>query len=136
MSNLVEHAKRELEFANVEEDVRPSLIAAVEAFASYGHSGGSAAVARMILFQLLGFEPLGGLTDNPDEWMNVSGFYDTRQAVWQNCRHSSAFSLDGGKTYYLLDEERRWIPRGLRYYLRGRNVFLVFPKHTSQKWTD
>lgn len=131
--SLVEHAQRELEFANVEHDVRPSLIAAVEAFASYGHSGGSASVCRMILFKLLGFEPLGPLTDNPDEWMDVSRFVDgDGEDVWQNCRRSDAFSLDGGKTYYLLDEERRWIPRRIRYHLRRANRhFLVFPKHWS-----
>lgn len=131
--SLVEHAERELEFAGVEEDVRPSLVAAVEAFASYGHSGASAAVCRMILFKLLSYEALGPLTDNPDEWMDVSHLVDGDgdRTVSQNRRRSDAFSFDGGKTYYLLDEERRWIPWKLRWHLRRINVFLVFPKHRS-----
>ena len=48
MSSLVEHAKRELELCGqTAEDpaYAASIVAAVEAFASYGHSGGSASVA-------------------------------------------------------------------------------------------
>lgn len=130
-SNLVAHARRELEFAGVEEDVRPSIIAAVEAFASYGHSGGSASVVIPMLNDLLNFKNIAPLTDRRDEWMDVADFAGYQ--VWQNRRNSEAFSLDGGGTYYLLSEERKWIPWRIRRALRKRSEYLVFPKHRSAR---
>lgn len=108
MSNLVNHAARELELAGVEEDVRPIIIKAIEAFASYGHSGGSASVVIPMIGDLLQFRNLAPLTNNSYEWNDVSDFSGT--PVWQNNRNSEAFSEDGGKTYYLLSEHksRRW----------------------------
>jgi len=105
---LVEHARRELELAGVEDDVRPSIIAAVEAFASYGHSGGSASVCIPMLNELLQFKNISPLTNSPDEWMDVAT--ESQPPIWQNNRCSEAFSNDGGKTYYLLSEvkPRRW----------------------------
>lgn len=127
---LVEHATRELELAGVEEDVRPSIIAAVEAFASYGHSGGSASVVVPMLHDLLQFKNLSPLTSRWDEWNDVAemaGF-----VVWQNNRCSEAFSYDHGHTYYLLSEERRWIPFRIRRWMRIRNwIRPVFPLHTT-----
>lgn len=108
---LVEHAIRELELAGVEEDVRPSIIKAVEAFASYGHSGGSASVCIPMLYELLQFHNLSPLTDDPDEWNNVTDFDpSSKLPLWQSRRRSEAFSHDGGKTYYLLSEwkRKRW----------------------------
>jgi hypothetical protein len=122
MSNLVEHAKRELELAGVEEDVRPSLIGAVEAFASYGHSGGSAAVCTDILGRLLRFQNLAPIGTTPDEWMNVSDM--AGEEMWQNTRRSSTFSHDGGKTWYDIEDPRlnngdRWHGhKGLRNRFR------------------
>ena len=44
------------------------------------------------------FEPLGPLTDDPDEWVEVA------DGLWQSRRKSSAFSCDGGKTYHVNGE--------------------------------
>ncbi len=98
MGNLVDHAKRELALAGNDEAFDESIIKAVEAFASYGHSGGSASVGIYILNDLLQFKNLMPLTDNPDEWILIS------EDVWQNKRNPEAFSNDGGITYYLLSE--------------------------------
>lgn len=102
---LAEHARRELELCGqYAEDpgYSESIIKAVEAFASYGHSGGSAMIAREQLYTLLAFKALSPLTDDPAEWIDqseASGY-----PVWQNKRDSTAFSEDGGRTYYLLAE--------------------------------
>jgi len=106
--SLVEHARRELELCGqTAEDPKyaETIIKAVEAFASYGHSGGSAMAATEQLHTLLRFGTLSPLTDDPDEWMNVSEM--SGYEMWQSRRNPSAFSTDGGKTYYLLDDEPR-----------------------------
>lgn len=97
--SLVEHAKRELELCGqFAEDpaYAQSIVAAVAAFASYGHSGGSAGVALHQLTALLRFEALSPLTSDPDEWVDHGG-------VWQNRRDSRAMSGDGGKTWWYVD---------------------------------
>jgi hypothetical protein len=105
MSNLVEHARRELALCGNDDDFNESIIKAVEAFASYGHSGGSASVAIPMLNDLLQFKNLTPLTDDSSEWNIVD---DDMQPdgvrCWQSNRNSEAFSTDGGKTYYLLSE--------------------------------
>ncbi|WBB94210.1 hypothetical protein [Verrucosispora sp. WMMC514] len=103
--SLVDHARLELtrcgQFAE-DPAYAQSIIAAVAAFASYGHSGGSAGMAIQQLITLLQFGNLSPLTDDPDEWHNVTDM--AGEEMWQNRRNSGAFSTDGGKTYYLLDE--------------------------------
>ncbi|MET0786256.1 MAG: hypothetical protein ABWY25_06080 [Paenisporosarcina sp.] len=98
MSNLVEHAKRELALVGNDEDFNNSIIKAIEGFASYGHSGGSASVAIPMLNDLLQFKNLTPLTNDPLMWNNVG------PNVWQSQRNSEAFSDDAGVTYYLLSE--------------------------------
>ena len=131
MSALVAHAERELELAGVEPEVRASIIEAVRAFTEYyGHSVSSASLCRVILNELLQYKPLSPLTDNPSEWVDhstMSGY-----PMFQNVRNGEAFSEDGGHTYYVLSEERRWIPWVLRRRLRKAHTYLVFPRHTSE----
>lgn len=106
MSNLVEHARRELEVCGqTAEDpgYAASIVAAVAAFASYGHSGGSASIAIEQLHRLLQFGHLSPLTDDPEEWENRSEMSGT--PMWQNRRNSAAFSEDGGKTFWLVTED-------------------------------
>lgn len=105
MSNLVDHARRELELIGEEEVVINDLVRMVEIFASMGHSGASADAARGLLCRLLAFEPLTELTDDPHEWyQHGPEMWDGESPVWQNIRNSQAFSHDGGKTHWLLDE--------------------------------
>ncbi|MGI8333490.1 hypothetical protein ACRYCC_26355 [Actinomadura scrupuli] len=104
--SLIEHARRELELCGqaVEDpEYAEAIVNAVAAFASYGHSGGSAMVAREQLHSLLGFEPLSPLTSDPAEWIDRSDISGT--PMWQSARDPKAFSTDGGKTWYLLGEE-------------------------------
>ncbi len=98
MSNLVEHARRELELVKEDPEFIEGLLKVIQAFADMGHSGGSASVAIPVINDLLQFKNLKPLTDNPEEWMLVS------DQMWQNVRNSEAFSDNGGKTHYLLSE--------------------------------
>lgn len=105
MTTLVEHARTELELCGqTAEDpgYAASLIAAIAAFASYGHSGGSASVAIDQLHRLLRFRTLSPLTSDPDEWEDrteISG-----SPLWQNRRDSAAFSTDAGQTWHFVDD--------------------------------
>ena len=104
-SNLIRHAVKELETIGEEKSVIVGYLKMIEVFVEMGHSGGSASVFIPTLTSLLNFTNLKPLTNNPDEWTchseEVSG---VRDGLWQSKRNGEAFSLDGGKTYYLLSE--------------------------------
>lgn len=105
-SSLVLHARRELKAVGLYDDedsdyggeLGQALEQTVTAFAKYGLSGGSVALSLDILPRLLRFEALTPLTTDPDEW------FQHEEHLWQNRRQGSAFSTDGGKTYYDIEE--------------------------------
>lgn len=107
MSNLVEHARRELEIVGEDPETISGLLKVIQAFADMGHSGGSASVAIPMINRLLQFKNLSPLTDDPEEWFeHEAARWDGLNSIWQNKRNSEAFSRDGGKTYYLLSETK------------------------------
>lgn len=67
----------------------------VAVFVEQGHSGTSASLVADAFHRLVMFQPLGPLTDDPDEWMEVT------DGLWQSRRQAEAFSRDGGLTYRL-----------------------------------
>lgn len=100
MSNLVEHAERELKIAGLfDEDsdyggmLGTAVLDLVKVFAEQGHSGFSAGMAIGVFTRLAQYDNLTPLTDNPEDWVEVA------DSLWQNRRKSSAFSTDGGRTY-------------------------------------
>lgn len=103
--SLVNHARRELEGIGEEDYVIDWYCRVVAEFASFGHSGGSAMATIPVLERLLRYEALRPLTSDPSEW------FDQREAcgvpLWQNTRDSRAMSDDGGRTYWLVDEDGR-----------------------------
>lgn len=103
MSNLVNHARRELVLIGEEEWPTNGLLKVVAAFAEMGHSGFSAEHCTAVLEKLLRFQPLSQLTDDPAEWEDRSEISST--PIWQNLRDPRAISADGGKTYSLVDED-------------------------------
>lgn len=108
--NLVTHARRELELCGQyasDPEYSESLIRAVRAFASYGHSGGSASVAIAQLAALLRFQNLSPITSNPEEWFDHGEMAGKGTRLWQNVRNGALFSDDGGLTYYDVNEEGR-----------------------------
>lgn len=100
-SNLVVHARRELQILGEDEQTIAGYLKVVQAFASMGHSGCSASIAIPVLMKLLSYQNLKPLTNNPSEWTRVGDF---PVPMWQSVRNSECFSEDGGKTYYRLSE--------------------------------
>lgn len=105
MSELGEHARHELELVGEEPEVIDWYVKVVETFAEFGHSGPSAEYTTRVLEQLLRFKNLTPLTDNPEEWMDISRYTEQGTPLWQSLRNSGAFSSNGGKTYHLMGEE-------------------------------
>lgn len=105
---LVGHARRELELCGQfreDPEFAESLVAAVAAFASYGHSGGSAGVGIAMLGRLLRFETLSPLTTRSSEWMFVTE--ERGGPLWQSRRDPAVFSEDQAVTAYRLVEGGR-----------------------------
>ncbi len=102
-SNLVDHAKQELELIGEEPETIEGYLKVIQAFADMGHSGGSAFAAIPTINELLHFGNLSPLTDASDEWIQHEvDMGDGGGGSWQSRRNPEAFSNDGGKTYYLL----------------------------------
>jgi hypothetical protein len=94
MSNLVDHAKFELRKMLASEEEMDKMMAegviqVVETFAGQSHSGYSAAYAASLLDKLLRFEPIGPLTGEDDEWVEVL------DGLFQNRRCSHVFKAKG-----------------------------------------
>lgn len=111
-SQLITHARRELQRAGLfDEDsdyggmLGTSVMKLIEAFDGEGRSGYSAMMAISLFRRLAQFQNLTPLTTDPEEWMNVSDMSGSE--MWQSVRRSDAFSTDGGKTHYLLDDNPR-----------------------------
>lgn len=105
-SNLMIHARRELELLGEEPEIVEGYLKMIQIFADMDHSGGSASVFIPTLTRLLWFKNLTPLTDDPDEWIHhTAEVWGEPGGVWQNVRNGEAFSDDGGKTYTLLSEE-------------------------------
>lgn len=151
MSNLVNHAKRELKLAgfptkpviepgyeiDYDYEVAQAVLELVEKFAGQHHSGLSASMVIDLTQRLLNFEALTKLTDDPLDW-NLVG-----DKMWQSRRQSDSFSKDGGKTYYRLDERRRWwstalrhLPRRMYQWLWDNHTGAFYPMHTSASHLD
>jgi len=101
-SNLVAHARRELERIGEEPDAIDWYLSVVRAFTAFGHSGGSASVMLPVLERLLRFKPLSELTADHTEWIDRSEI--SGMPWWQNVRDSRAMSHDGGITYWMVHE--------------------------------
>ena len=109
MSNLMDHAKRELELSKVDEDIygdmtSKAVLELVSVFEKQGHSGASAGLVLALFIKVARFENLTPLSDNPAEWYDHTD--KSSEPMFQNRRNGEAFSEDGGKTYYLLSD--RW----------------------------
>lgn len=120
--NLAAHARRELQLAGMfDKEVEGSEAAGswnrlcaeavmelMEVFAEQGHSGFSASMTQDLFSRLSKYEALTELTDNPDEWNDISEM-QSGEPGWQSQRSPSCFSEDGGKSYWDINEE---------YYIR------------------
>lgn len=117
MSKLVEHAERELRIAGLFDPdadyggaLAHGVMRLVKVFAGEDHSGFSAGMTADILDKLLRFKPLTPVTADPAEWLQVGDSslhckVSSPAPLWQNTRHCSCFSNDGGKTHYDVDAQ-------------------------------
>lgn len=120
-SNLVEHARRELELIGEDRDIIEWYLDCIRAFVAYGHSGGSSEATLPVLKKLLEHEHLSALTDDPDEWYHHSAeMWDGKKGIWQNKRNTKMFSSDQGKTYFDVEN-----PSATKQY--------THPKETSRQ---
>ena len=113
---IVEHAKEELKLAgyNIDANVKDinsdheyadyvakSVLELLEVFAKQGHSGMSASFTLNLFNQLARQKNLTELTDNPNEWVDVS--VQSGYTCYQSKRNSSCFSEDM-KSYFDIDD--------------------------------
>lgn len=110
-SPLVAHAESELRAAGLfdpgsdyEGMLGESVLELIQTFSNQGHSGFSAGMTVELFKELASYRPLGPLTDNPEEWMQVDDGIASDEPLWQSRRKSSCFSHDGGKTYYDIED--------------------------------
>jgi hypothetical protein len=105
MGYLGEHARYELSLVGEEPQVIDWYVKVAEAFDEFGHSGATAEYTLSVLEQLLRYKNLTPLTDDPEEWLDITKHTAEGTALWQSVRNSGAFSTNGGKTYTFMGEE-------------------------------
>lgn len=110
LRTTVEHAKDELERAGLfDKDsdyggmLAKAVMAIMKVFSKQGHSGFSAGMCRELFHKLSNFETLTPITNDPDEWQDISEMCSGKP-MWQNKRDPRMFSEDGGKTWYNVEE--------------------------------
>lgn len=148
MSNLLTHAKHELDLIGMTADspdemnvmMRKHILHMMNEFANEGHSGFSASYAINILTKLLDFKPLSPLTGDDDEWTNVRE-YGT-EPHWQNKRKSSVFKDADGSCYdidgkvfweWCMPYEEGEKPYKSYYTSRDSRVPVTFPYVVPEK---
>ena len=52
-----------------------------------------------------GLKDMPQITDNPAEWTYLPNKGDCGEAIWQHRQNPAAISVDGGKSYWLVDGE-------------------------------
>ena len=144
--NLMVHAQRELpsldeyelnQFSPVEQNemqalMNRQLLELVLVFSTHGHSGLSAAHAVSMLEKLLRYEPIGPLTGEPEEWMEVG------TGVFQNKRCGRVFKSAehfGGQAYDIEAIVFRE-PNGACYTGSGSRQPIVFPYTPKTVYQD
>jgi hypothetical protein len=112
--NLTDYAKEELDKAGLfDKDsdyggmLGDAVMELMTVFSKQDHSGFSAQCASELFTRLANCKPLSPLTDDPEEWMEVTDFDNSGKSVHQSKRDPMCFSNDGGKTYYNVDDAKR-----------------------------
>lgn len=134
IANLVDHAKDELQLAGLfdkDSDYDGMLGKAVlelaKCFSNQGHSGFSANMTLDIFDKLMKYKPLSPITDNPKEWQKVTD-NDDNKPLWQNNRNPSLFSNNNGKTYYDVDDKKRFKTRSKKFKKKASGKPSIFQR--------
>lgn len=113
MSELLKHAKSELRAAGLfdadadyDGAIATSVVALMETFCAYGHSGGSADLTVAAFTRLVNCKPLTPLTGEDSEWNEVGA--EVGVSIWQNKRCASVFK--DSKTAWDIDKPGRRVP--------------------------
>ena len=141
MSNLIEHAKIELDVIGLREEsedemnvaMRNHILHMVTEFAKEGHSGFSASYAINILTKLFSYKPLSPLTGDDSEWINVGDMHGGI-SLWQNTRCSRVFKdengawdIDGIHFWEWVNNEETGSPYKAYYTTKDSRVPIKFP---------
>lgn len=94
--SIIAQAKEELRRANFGEQDSAVMIDILERFFEQWDSGGAVSVVAPVLQRLIAGKPLGPLTGDADEWMDVSEM--SGRVMYQNKRCSTVFK-DGDRAY-------------------------------------
>lgn len=129
MSNLIEHAKREMKLAGLYDAdssyggmIPEAVLALIEAHSKQDHSGGSHYTTLGIFNRVVNYKALSPIGSTIDEWFKRD--YQTAGAdCWQNNRQSSVFSHDGGKTWYDIDDPKKKNWPNRKWYQRFMDRF-------------
>jgi hypothetical protein len=113
-SNLILHARRELELIGEEPETIEWYIRVIKEFSDFGHSGASAWFTTNTLERLLRFEPLAYITNRSEDWIHVAEEQWGRPGgIWQNRRDGRLFSNDAGQTYYNVHDKSKKLERSV-----------------------
>jgi len=138
MSNLIDHAKRELQAAGYNLDsqedgpnkwICENLLELLEVFSKQGHSGFSALYCIDAFKRLASFEPLGPLTGEDSEWVKV------QDDLWQNIRASHVFKGQDGVAYDI-DGRIFREPDGCCYTSSESRKNITFPYTPKREYVD
>lgn len=133
-SSTVDHVKREMPESDdpMQNMMRDHLIRMGQLFSIEGHSGFSASYAVSALEKLLRHEPLGPLTGEPDEWVEL-GYGDDMKAQNKRCGH--VFMRADGTAY---DSEGRIFrePDGCCFTSGDSRVDITFPYTPTREYVD
>lgn len=135
MSNLTNHAEKELELAGLfkkDSDyggmLGQNVMELVKVFSKQEHSGFSANMAIALFERVARFEPLAPLTGEDDEWVEVE------PGVFQNKRCSHVFKKNG-QAYNIYGKVFRE-PSGATYTSGDSHVPVVFPCIPKTEYVD
>lgn len=107
--SIINHAKRELAATNFGEEDSAVMIEILEKFFSQWDSGGAVWCVAPVLQRLIAGKPLGPLTGEDSEWMEVGE--DASDRIWQNIRCGTVFKTqshyNGEVRCYDIDVEGR-----------------------------
>lgn len=132
-----EHAERELKFAGYDLDEKEdgpnkwiveNLFELLDVFGKQGHSGSSAPYCINMFKKLASFEPLGPLTGEDSEWVEIT------PGVFQNIRASHVFKANG-QAYDINGKVFRE-PNGVGYTSRDSRVDVTFPYTPKTEYVD